>query len=68
MYFLIEDDNLLDRYNTIWNKVSTDLRKELHNEPAGNKKFLKTKIKFYCVEVQIFTIKEFLIWTLLILV
>ena len=27
MYFLIEDDNLLEIYNTIWDKLSTDLRK-----------------------------------------
>ena len=27
MYFLIEDDNLLEIYNTIWDKVSPDLRK-----------------------------------------
>ena len=29
MYFMIEDDDLLERYNTIWNKVSPDLKKEL---------------------------------------
>ena len=26
MYFLIEDDDLLEKYNTIWDKVSADLR------------------------------------------
>ena len=25
MYFLIEDDDLLEKYNTIWNKVSSDI-------------------------------------------
>ena len=25
MYFLSEDDELLEKYNTIWNKVSTDI-------------------------------------------
>ena len=25
--FLIEDDDLLEKYNTIWNKVSADLKK-----------------------------------------
>ena len=24
MYYLIEDDNLLEKYNTIWDNVSTD--------------------------------------------
>ena len=26
---MIEDDDLLERYNTIWDKVSPDLKKEL---------------------------------------
>ena len=25
MYFLIEDEDLLEKYNTIWNKVSADI-------------------------------------------
>ena len=29
MYFLIEDDELLEKYNTIWDKVSTDKKKNL---------------------------------------
>ena len=32
-YFLIEDDGLLKRYNTIWDKVSADIKKEFDNEP-----------------------------------
>ena len=45
MYFLIED-NLLEKYNTIWDKVSTDIYiKKFDSKPACNKKFLKTKIK-----------------------
>ena len=33
MYFLIEDDDLLEKYNTIWDKLSSDI------EPVYNKKF-----------------------------
>ena len=29
MNFLIEDDDLLKKYNTIWDKVSTDIKKNL---------------------------------------
>ena len=29
MYFLIEDDDLLEKYNTIWDKVSADIKKNL---------------------------------------
>ena len=26
MYFLLEDDDLLEKYNTIWGKVSADIK------------------------------------------
>ena len=44
-YFLIEDDDLLETYNTIWDKVSADVKKEFNSEPVYNKEFQKTKIK-----------------------
>ena len=45
MYFLIKDDELLEKYNTICNKVSTDIKKGFDSKPVYNKKCLKTKIK-----------------------
>ena len=30
--FFIEDDNLLKKYNTIWDKVSADIKKEFDSE------------------------------------
>ena len=29
MYFLIEDDNLLEKYKTIWDKVNAGMKKNL---------------------------------------
>ena len=58
MYFLIEDDHLLEKYNTIWEKLSTGIKKEFDCEPAYNKNFLKTKIKSYCGEATDFHDKE----------
>ena len=29
MYFLIEDDGLLEKYNTIWDKLSADIKQNL---------------------------------------
>ena len=29
MYFLTEDDDLLEEYNIIWDKVSSDIKKNL---------------------------------------
>ena len=46
MYFLIEDDDLSAKYNTIRDKASSDMKKEFDSEPFYNKGFLKTKIKF----------------------
>ena len=51
MYFLIEDDDLIKKYNTIWNKVSADIRKKFNSELVWNKEFLKTKVKFNVDEV-----------------
>ena len=45
MYFLIEYDDLLEKYNTICVKVSAEIKKEFDSEPVYNKEFLKTKIK-----------------------
>ena len=33
MYFLIEDDDLLEKCNNIWNKISVDIKKEFDREP-----------------------------------
>ena len=43
---MIEDDDLSAKYNTIRDKVSSDMKKEFDSEPVYNKGFLKTKIKF----------------------
>ena len=43
MWFLIEEDNLLKKYNTIWDKVSADIKKEFDRKPAYNKNFWKSK-------------------------
>ena len=33
----------MKKYNTIWDKVSADVKKEFYNEPVYNKEFLKQK-------------------------
>ena len=40
MNFLIEDDDLFEKYNTIWMKLSTDIEKEFDSEPVYNKNVL----------------------------
>ena len=51
MYFLIEDDELIEKYNTIQGKVSAVIKKELDSESVYSKKLLKTKIKPHGDEV-----------------
>ena len=58
MYFVIEDDDLLKRYNTIWDKVTADIKKEFDSEPVYNKNYLKTKIKSHGDEVTDFYDKK----------
>ena len=45
MYFLIEQDNFLTKYNAIWDKVSTNMKQECNSDPVYNKTFVKTKTK-----------------------
>ena len=39
----IEDDDLLEKYKNIWDKISTNIKKECDSKPVYNKEFLKTK-------------------------
>ena len=58
MYCLIEDDDLLGNYNTPWNRVSADIKKEFDSEPAYNKNLLKTKVQSHGDKVTDFYDKE----------
>ena len=41
MYFLIEDDDLLEKYNIFWDRVTADIKKEFDSGPVYNKNFFK---------------------------
>ena len=43
--FSIKDDELLQKYNEVWEKVKNSLKKESDSEPVYNEKYLKAKIK-----------------------
>ena len=45
--FLIKGDELLEKYNEIWEKVKNSIKKEFDSQPAYNEKYLKAKIKSY---------------------
>ena len=69
MYFFIQNDekiilfknnNIINiiqnniQNNTIWDKVSADIKKEFDREPVYNKNYLNTKIKSHSEEVRDF--------------
>ena len=39
MYFFITDDELLEKYNTIWDKVTADIKKNLREGLFAIKNF-----------------------------
>ena len=56
--FLIKDDDLLEKYNTIWDKLIADIQIQFDREPVQNNKFLKDKRKSYDDEATVFHDKE----------
>ena len=57
---MIKDDELLEKYNEIWEKVKNSIRKEFDSKPVYNEKYLKAKIKSYNGKsTQIFTIIKY---------
>ena len=58
MYFLIEDDDLFEKYNAILDKVSDDIKKEFESERFYDKEFLKTKINSHGDEITDFYDKK----------
>ena len=57
IYFLIED-YLLKKFNTIWDKIIADIKKECDSEHFYSKEFLETKIKSHGDEVTDFSDKK----------
>ena len=45
--FLIKDNEVLENYNDIWDKVKTSIKEEFDSEAVYNEKYLKAKIKSY---------------------
>ena len=57
---MTENDDLLEQYNTIWDKVSADIKKEFDSEPVSNKNLMKSKVKSHSDEVRDFYNKKIL--------
>ena len=47
MLFFIKDDDVLYKYNEIWDKVKEKLNIKFHSEPIYDKKYIKAKVREY---------------------
>ena len=45
MSFVIKDDDVLDKYNEIWNKIKNTLNIKFHSMPAYHEKCIKAKVR-----------------------
>ena len=63
MCFLTEDEDLLKKYNAIWDKFSAE---DFDSKPVYNKSFWKLKENPMVMKLQLFMLKEFLRQTLII--
>ena len=45
MSFFIRDDEMLDKYNEIWNVIKNKLGIKFHGEPIYDKKYIKAKVR-----------------------
>ena len=44
MSFVMKDDNVLDKYSKIWNKLIGELNIKFHNMPVYDEKYIKAKV------------------------
>ena len=45
MSVFVRDDNVLDKYNKIWDKIKNKLNIKFHSKPVYDEKYLKVKIR-----------------------
>ena len=45
MSFAIKNDDVLDKYNEIWDKIKKTLSNKFHSMPVYDEKYIKAKIR-----------------------
>ena len=43
--FVIKDDDILDKYNKIWNKIKEKLSIQFHSMPVYDQQYVRAKVK-----------------------
>ena len=52
MLFFIKDDEVLGKYEQIWDLIKNKFKINFHSEPFYDKKYLKTKVREYDSEIK----------------
>ena len=47
MNFLVNDEEILEKYNEIWDKIKNLFKEKFDSEPVYNDKYIKAKINLY---------------------
>ena len=45
--FIIKDDDMLDKYNEVWDKIKEKLNIKFHSKPDYDEKYIKAKVREY---------------------
>ena len=45
MSFMIRNNDVLDKYNEIWNKIKKSLGRKFHSMPVYDEKYIKAKVR-----------------------
>ena len=45
MSFMVKNENVLDNYNEIWDKIKENLNVKFHSTPFYDEKYIKTKVR-----------------------
>ena len=50
--FVIKDDDVLDEYNEIWDKIKEKLNIKFHSMPIYDEKYIKAKVRGFNVAIK----------------
>ena len=52
MSFMVKDDDVLDKYNKMWDKIKEKLTIKFHSMPVYDKTYIKAKVKELTVKLR----------------
>ena len=52
MYFFTTNNEFLERYTAIWEKISDLVKKNFDSDPIYNNKYINTEIRSYNIDIK----------------